>query len=166
MAEWVLSIVGVVALTVLLDILLPEGQMNKYLKGIFSLLVILVVISPLPSLVKNGTFEDFFKLEKGDFDVDYEKSDPLKAFNEREIGRAEAELEKYLLQNGYLVRVEITCERGILAGIDEITVFYNPGHNKGGQKHINTTEIKELVSSRMSVQKDVVTFEEDLKWAG
>ncbi len=49
---WVLKVVGVIVLSVLVDIVLPEGQMNKYIKGIFAVLLIYMLISPVVALVK------------------------------------------------------------------------------------------------------------------
>lgn len=49
---WALGIVGVIVLSVLVDIVLPEGQMNKYIKGIFAVLLIYMLISPVVALVK------------------------------------------------------------------------------------------------------------------
>ncbi|MDE6967403.1 MAG: stage III sporulation protein AF, partial [Clostridia bacterium] len=61
MNGWLLSIVGVVALGVLLEILLSDGQTSKYIKGVFSLAVVLVLVAPLPKFLnKNFDINDFF----------------------------------------------------------------------------------------------------------
>ena len=52
MGAWILGITGVVCLGVLIEILLPDGQAGKYVKGAFSLLVVFAVAAPLPSVVK------------------------------------------------------------------------------------------------------------------
>ena len=49
---WIISVVGVILLSVLTDVLLPEGQMNKYVKGIFSILLIFVIIAPLADFIR------------------------------------------------------------------------------------------------------------------
>ena len=56
MSGWILSVTAVICLTVLMDIVMPDGQMNKYVKGITSLIVVFVVISPLTALAK-GKFD-------------------------------------------------------------------------------------------------------------
>lgn len=48
MKEWVLSIAGVIVFGVLLDVVLPQGKTAKYLKGIFAILVVYVIVAPLP----------------------------------------------------------------------------------------------------------------------
>ena len=50
-STWLLSIAGVVILSVLAELVLPEGQMNKYTKVIFSFVILLVIIMPLPRLL-------------------------------------------------------------------------------------------------------------------
>ena len=62
MSEWLIGVVGIISLGLLLEILIPEGQTSKYVKGAFSLLVIFVVISPLPKLL-NGEYDFNFESE-------------------------------------------------------------------------------------------------------
>lgn len=50
-SSWMISIAGVIILSVLAEFVLPEGQINKYIKVIFSFIILLVVILPLPKLV-------------------------------------------------------------------------------------------------------------------
>ena len=59
MSGWLLGIVGVVSLGVLIEILLPEGENSKYIKGIYSIIVIFVIISPLPKFAKGDYAKDF-----------------------------------------------------------------------------------------------------------
>ncbi len=52
MGAWIISVVGVICLGVLLEIVLPEGQTTKYVRGAFSLLVVFVVASIVPTIAK------------------------------------------------------------------------------------------------------------------
>lgn len=65
MTAWILSIAGVTILSVLVDLILPSGQTAKYIKNVFAFVLILVIISPLPSLIK-GKFNvnDIFESEE------------------------------------------------------------------------------------------------------
>ena len=36
--QYVVSIIGIVFLGVLVDVIMPDGEMNKFIKGMFSLL--------------------------------------------------------------------------------------------------------------------------------
>ena len=56
--------VGVILLSVLTDVLLPEGQMNKYVKGIFSILLVFVIIAPIADFLnKDVKIEDILNFE-------------------------------------------------------------------------------------------------------
>lgn len=59
MQAWVLSVVAVIVLGVLLEIVLPDGKVAKYAKGAFSLVVVLVLVAPLPKLLKTDWNFDF-----------------------------------------------------------------------------------------------------------
>ena len=61
-SSWVISIVGVVLLGLIADIMLPEGQINKYIKSVFAIITIFVIVSPLPGLFNNFSqnANDFF----------------------------------------------------------------------------------------------------------
>ena len=49
-SSWVLSIVGVVIITVLVEIILPEGNINKYIKGFLVIFTVFIMISPIANL--------------------------------------------------------------------------------------------------------------------
>lgn len=49
-SSWLLSIACIVMISVMAEFVLPEGQINKYIRVIFSFVIILVVIMPLPKL--------------------------------------------------------------------------------------------------------------------
>lgn len=89
LSAWITGIVGVICLGILLEIVLPEGQTSKYVKGAFSLLVVFVIAAPLPNMIgalKNWepTFseiqpdEDFIAASADVFTQ--EKADDLKAY--------------------------------------------------------------------------------------
>ena len=42
------------------DLVLPDGQMNKYIRGIMAFFVVLVMISPLANIITNGIDTSFF----------------------------------------------------------------------------------------------------------
>ena len=63
MSGWILAVVGMVLTVTLAEIMLPEGQTSKYVKGVVSLMVVYVVILPIPTLLSAkfdiNTFFDF-----------------------------------------------------------------------------------------------------------
>ena len=63
MNEWIMCIVGISALGILMDIIIPEGETNKYIKGIFAIFTVFVIIYPLPKLLKGGiNLDELFNL--------------------------------------------------------------------------------------------------------
>lgn len=53
MTAWIMSIVGIVVIGVLIDVLTPEGESNKYVKGVYALIVVLVIASPITKAFKS-----------------------------------------------------------------------------------------------------------------
>lgn len=52
-SAYILSIVGIVLLGVIVDLVLVDGQVKKYVKSIFVLFVIFTLVAPLPNLINN-----------------------------------------------------------------------------------------------------------------
>ena len=72
MNSWILSIVGIVCLGVIIDIFIPEGSTNKYIKGVFSLLIVFVVISPLPKFIKGDfNFDKILNSTETNIDLNF-----------------------------------------------------------------------------------------------
>ena len=59
--SWLLSVLGVVFLSVLVDVILPDGKTNKYVKAIFAFIIILIIISPLAKIKESKSFSDFLE---------------------------------------------------------------------------------------------------------
>ncbi len=60
LSAWALSLTGIILLTVLADVILPDGQTRKYIKTVLSVVVVFVMLSPLPKLLSGGFSSDFF----------------------------------------------------------------------------------------------------------
>ncbi len=65
MTVWLVSIVGIVALTLLVDIIVPQGESNKYIKGVLAAVATLVLVQPIPAVL-NGSIdiEQYFQGEE------------------------------------------------------------------------------------------------------
>ena len=60
-SSWIVSIAGIICLSVIVEIILPNGQMNQYIKRIFAFIIVFVIISPLPKLLNIDTnFSNIF----------------------------------------------------------------------------------------------------------
>lgn len=114
MGEWILSIAGVICLGILLDIVLPEGKTAKYVKGAFSLLVVIAIVAPLPKLIKN------------DFDINVDADIPSWSQNDDYTtafySAFEEKAQNALLQEGCESRVKIELTSGVINRV-EVTVY-------------------------------------------
>ncbi len=65
MKEWLLSIIGVVFLSILFDLIYPSGKTNKFCKGIFGIIAVGIILSPILKidLVNTGEYIDGELLE-------------------------------------------------------------------------------------------------------
>ncbi len=149
MSGWILSVTAVICLTVLMDIVMPDGQMNKYVKGITSLIVVFVVVSPLASIFK-GEFD--FSLKSEEF-----KNDSVIAAR---------------LEAGNIVYDEKACEFAFEnLGIDaEISIAVNKGEKKAAiiiakqvldEKDMNIliTQVTEIVEKIADVKRENIEVE-------
>ena len=59
MGKWVVTVAGVAILSVLCDVILPEGQTRKYVKTVFGVVVSLIIIQPIVGLFSQGVNGDF-----------------------------------------------------------------------------------------------------------
>ena len=71
MTGWILSIVGMVLTITLTEVMLPEGQTAKYIKGVISLMILYVVIAPIPSLLQSKIdINSFFDFSSSSYEID------------------------------------------------------------------------------------------------
>lgn len=104
MSGWVLSVTAVICLTVLLDIIMPDGQMKKYVKGIVSIIVIFVIITPLASIAVGE-----FDLTKGNITIDSDMLENLESTSDR---YRETQLETMLSDDDITADVKIENDNG------------------------------------------------------
>lgn len=56
MINWVLSIVGVVFLGVLVEIVMPDGKINSFIKHLFGVFILYVLFEPITGIVQKINF--------------------------------------------------------------------------------------------------------------
>ena len=118
-SAWLLSVAGIIILSVLAELVLPEGQVNKYIKVIFSFVIILVIISPLPKLF--GKDYDFSHLLNGDNSQLQE--DYLYQLNIDKLNAISEGLSESVKEKG-LYNVEISINANVLSEKLEIYSVY------------------------------------------
>ena len=70
MSAWVLSLIGVVLISCVITIILPDGRLGKVIKGICSLVITLVIIYPLLS---KDSINSVFVLDDNNVQIDVQE---------------------------------------------------------------------------------------------
>ncbi len=139
MAHWITSIVGVICLGILLEIVLPDGKTAKYVRGAFSILVILVIVAPLPSLFK----KDWTPQPQGTFEVDDEY---VNLTYSSYCAKLSEGLENYLEANGCAAEVKLVLDDGMSFAIAAVNITTDAPEDK----------VVELVKNRLNVSEDII----------
>ncbi|MBO7327098.1 MAG: stage III sporulation protein AF [Clostridia bacterium] len=150
MSEWLIGVVGIIALGLLLEILIPEGQTSKYVKGAFSLLVIFAVISPLPKLL-NGEYQLDFAGAEYSVDRNY-----LVYTTSRYTSSIESDLEKVLAEQGIDSGVEIVIKEGSVKDIEFVRVKIHLTGIDKNQENTHITRAREIVKNTLSISQDKI----------
>ena len=150
MSEWLIGVVGIIALGLLLEILIPEGQTSKYVKGAFSLLVIFAVISPLPKLL-NGEYQIDFGGVEYKIDKEY-----LTYATSKYTSSVENNLEKILAEQGIDSSVEIVAKDGSVRDIEFVLVKINISGIDKNQENTHITRAREIVKSTLSISSGII----------
>lgn len=148
MGAWIMSIVGVICLGILLEIVLPEGQTAKYVKGAFSLLVIFVIVAPLPALFKSG-FELNLDGTQLEIDEDYVNS-TFAVYSEGIKERAEYTLKS----NGYEASVTVELAQSTPVKVTGISVrVFN---FKQEAEETVSEDVKDILSKSLRCSADII----------
>ncbi len=145
MSAWITSIVGVICLGILLEIVLPEGKTSKYIRGAFSIVVVLVIVAPLPALVKKDWK---FEFDGSYFAVDEEYVNSVNSsYRESVVG----DLKAYLLRCGYEVDdIEIRYDEN--EKLEKVLLSVK--RSEEWSDKVQSKKIVELVSSRLKITED------------
>jgi len=53
MTAWLLSIVGITVVGVLVELLLTDSPMSKFVRSIYTFFILFIIVSPIPGMFKN-----------------------------------------------------------------------------------------------------------------
>ena len=160
LSVWVLSIVGIAFTGVFVDIIMPEGKMNKYVKGVFALVSLLVIISPVAKIIDEGfTIKDVFYNENATMiDKDF-----VDATNKQIKESLENSLEAKLANAGFMqvdVEIKVNLDNQDFE-IEKIIVDISKMVINSNMVHINKyTEIKGVVINYINVEESDVIINE------
>lgn len=143
LSAWIMSITGVICISVIVELILPNGQMNKYIKGIFSFIILLVIISPLPKLLKKDfDFDNMFG--NGEIEV---QQNYLYQLNLDKVSAMQKAINENIESQGYL-NVEARIDSDIFADKFEIKAVY--------------VDLSRLVISGQAKHTDIMNIKKDM----
>ena len=160
MASYILSIVGIVFLGVLVDVIMPDGEMNKYVKGVFSIIALCVILSPIPKFFNNDFDVGNLFYDSTAISVD---ADFLDATNKQIKEQYENTLEVKFKDAGFdNVKVEILYDvsnynfsvKKVMIDISNIVINTNI-------PHINKyTELVDITKKYLNVEESDIVINE------
>lgn len=121
MGAWLLKITGVIALSTLSSLLIPNGQTKKYVKGIFALITLFVLVSPLPKLLKSdfsGFPNAFDTVSELEIDETFLYGVATNAYKTQERN-----IEKFLKEKGIESKVKFVVKSETSSEIDYVNVI-------------------------------------------
>lgn len=109
MGQWVVTVAGIAILSVLCDVILPEGQTRKYIKTIVGIVVTIVMLQPILNLIDGS--RDFGLQPSSGYSVSVQQS-YLDMVEDKERLAEEKNVKSVLNANGFNVTdVDISKSR-------------------------------------------------------
>jgi len=158
-SSWVISVVGVVLLGLIADVMLPEGEINKYIKSVFAIITIFVIVSPLPGLFNNFSqnTNDFFTAN----DEFFLNEDFLNEIIYEKQKEKQTLLQSVFEQNGIKnVGINIICDdKSVVFKIKSVQLDIKNMVIQSENKNINIKDkLMELVQTAIGIQANEVVF--------
>lgn len=158
-SSWLISIIGVVFLSVLIDIVLPDSHISKYVKSVFAFIILLVVITPLKDLKNNElSLGEYFENSKIEIDEDF-----IFNINKMKVEQLRLTLINLLQENGYRnLDVQIVSNNYEMKfEISKVNIFLENLVIDEEIKHIDKyRKIKDIVSTFVDVNEELIEFYE------
>lgn len=156
--SWALSILAVVVIGTVLDIFLSEKKLGKAVRGVFASLAVLIIISPVPSIItgcKNFDMDSFSQ----EITLDQNYLNYAEAQKKRALDEG---LQAALTDKGYKnVKADITAEFGIDIKISMVKLDLSGLAVAAPASNANKTEkVRELTADFLKVSKDIIVINE------
>lgn len=148
-AAWGLTVLGLATVTTVAEMLLPHGKMQKVIRSVFATVTVFVIITPIPSLVKNGIDFDF---STDTVETDSEYLEYIEGVRGQILANS---CEEYLKSNGYSSGYKITVESDGYKVKKARVDFTNSGMTEDGG-HINKSEIIGLIADYFGIGKEAI----------
>lgn len=152
-SAWAIAILGVVIIGITVDLLMPSGKMEKPIRSFFAALTLLIIITPLPSLINNGFNVDIDFSGQSYYDTEY-----LDYVNGLKADYAANSMQQTLKSKGYsgftcAVKLKDNLEiESISIKIDANGIYCNG-------EHINRQVLTNAIAEIFSISEDSISYE-------
>ena len=162
-SSWIFSIAGIICISVIVELILPNGQMNKYIKGILTFIIILVIILPVPKLLKSEiNLDQYFNFDNNiEADEDY-----LYQLNLDKINLLKNNIEEKIQSHGYKnVKVYVNADifqnkmqyKSVNVDLSRLVITENAEHN-------DITKIKKditkIIKSFIEIDEEAILYDQ------
>ena len=158
MQTYIISVLGIVIISCLVEIILPSGQTAKYIKSITAIFVVYVLINPVITFLKSD-FDIKKYIVSADLSYDHEL---LNSLYSEQIETRQTDIENQLKDEGYdgvevsfvyeIVESEINIQK-VKINIDKLVIT-------AGNSNINKYQfIRQVVMSNVAIKEEDVIFE-------
>jgi len=145
MSAWLISIVGIVVIGVLIELLLTDSPMSRFIRSIYTFFILFVIVQPLPGFFRNG-------IPVGGAGVDYNWN-LIGNINALNVQSAQRRVEDALARAGFDM-VIVTISHDHTAPTFRIEhVYVNAWHHSNAH-----TEIIRIVRATLGVRDDQITI--------
>lgn len=157
MAGYILSILGIVVAGIIIDIIVPSGNINKYIKSIYAIFVVAVILSPLINYLNK---EHDLTIHYDDYQVSEQL---LNYISKQKISSLEQQIENGLDEEGFDnvdIKINYSIENNELS-INSCMVNLQNLVIVADKQHINKYEfIIEVVQKYTNLTEEVIIFYE------
>lgn len=157
MAGYILSILGIVIAGVFIDIIIPSGTISKYIKSIYAIFVLAVIITPIIKFFNNN---QGFNLQYQEYEIN---QNLINYIQTNKIATIENDI-TLELENEGLFNIDIIINYSIdnnELSINSCTINLENLVISSDKQHINKYEIiKEIVREHTNLTDEEMIFYE------
>lgn len=157
MAGYILSILGIVVAGVFIDIIIPSGTISKYIKSIYAIFVLAVIITPIIKFFNNN---QGFNLQYQEYEIN---QNLINYIQTNKIATIENDI-TLELENEGLFNIDIIINYSIdnnELSINSCTINLENSVISSDNQHINKYEIiKEIVREYTNLTDEEMIFYE------
>lgn len=113
-SKYILTIAGIILVSIIVELVMSEGQMSKYIKNILSFFIIAVIITPIPKLLSNKNITNIFETSEYELQEEF-----IYQNNLSKLEKLEDNIFETLTNSGYKnIEIEIECKDMLASSLE------------------------------------------------